>query len=884
MNSPLPLDAKVSLYSDTASHITGQFFCNSKPFALPRPGNKVSILSSGQDALQQIHDAMMKAESFIWIADWQMACDVELTSRGVKDSPGRLHNVIAYIISKKKVHIRIILYRSVKDELPGTFDGLVADRLNSLNKPEYPGSVAVMLQGPTTNQLDAHDYSHHQKFVVVDGNVGFIGGIDISYGRWETPRFDVVVDPERFILNEMYNPCQTKIRKATTAELEKIEKYKFVGPYGDKLIDEGCQPRMPFQDVHVKIEGPSVVDIHRNFVRRWNIRTRNAPGTQDYGIASTVIRSLANKLLTKKPITQAWLESIGAWERLAVAQQSNKGGAHVQIVRSVSSSHLQGEGTTPADLLLHRNVRERAMWSECLTAWQTHHQPNILNAMVNCIRGAQNYIYIETQFFISTFGTAGAYSSERMGNRDEGIKNTIVDELAKCIDKHIRAKNPHPFHVYLVIPTYPEGLLTDEATWKQHWLAQSTIKHGTHSLVNKIKQSLMFAGRDGKCWPEYLTVLNMRNYGATVMYARQPGTFDEDYSREIGRYVVTEQIYIHSKLLIIDDAVAIVGSANINDRSLSGDGDTEIAAVVVDIEGVELSDLGAPAFKVQTRKFARELRRSLWKKHFGFFDKVSNEDADYFRSTNRASRKKIPVPEQIPYPPREAMNEAVFDKIARGSSWQKILDQPCAPSSVQAIQNIAKTNSDIYESVFSHTARNSIATLEEIASMKYYSVPYAATYNGRGSLLYRLAEDDLKILKHKHGTKSPATYHLSTNIEQDGRSDGVIVAVGGLERLGAETFGGVIPPALKSQYMTASLHPHQQLALREPNYWRRQQLYPGNVIHNVEAAILALQKITGFFTLAPLDWGRGQPVKSNPSKATGVGVDIALAPTGGMTA
>jgi phosphatidylserine/phosphatidylglycerophosphate/cardiolipin synthase-like enzyme len=33
---------------------------------------------------------------------------------------------------------------------------------------------------------------------------------------------------------------------------------------------------------------------------------------------------------------------------------------------------------------------------------------------------------------------------------------------------------------------------------------------------------------------------------------------------------VTEQIYIHSKLLIVDDRLVICGSANINDRSMLG--------------------------------------------------------------------------------------------------------------------------------------------------------------------------------------------------------------------------------------------------------------------------------------------------------------------------
>lgn len=37
---------------------------------------------------------------------------------------------------------------------------------------------------------------------------------------------------------------------------------------------------------------------------------------------------------------------------------------------------------------------------------------------------------------------------------------------------------------------------------------------------------------------------------------------------------VTEIIYIHSKLLIVDDRIALIGSANINDRSMLGDRDS----------------------------------------------------------------------------------------------------------------------------------------------------------------------------------------------------------------------------------------------------------------------------------------------------------------------
>ena len=42
---------------------------------------------------------------------------------------------------------------------------------------------------------------------------------------------------------------------------------------------------------------------------------------------------------------------------------------------------------------------------------------------------------------------------------------------------------------------------------------------------------------------------------------------------------VTEMIYVHSKIMIVDDHFALIGSANINDRSLIGYRDSELAVL-----------------------------------------------------------------------------------------------------------------------------------------------------------------------------------------------------------------------------------------------------------------------------------------------------------------
>ena len=62
---------------------------------------------------------------------------------------------------------------------------------------------------------------------------------------------------------------------------------------------------------------------------------------------------------------------------------------------------------------------------------------------------------------------------------------------------------------------------------------------------------------------DYLKVYSLRQHGLTSL-----------------GIPITEQLYIHSKLMIVDDQKVILGSANINDRSLLGDRDSEIAILI----------------------------------------------------------------------------------------------------------------------------------------------------------------------------------------------------------------------------------------------------------------------------------------------------------------
>ena len=76
----------------------------------------------------------------------------------------------------------------------------------------------------------------------------------------------------------------------------------------------------------------------------------------------------------------------------------------------------------------------------------------------------------------------------------------------------------------------------------------------------------------------------------------------------------TELVYIHSKLMIVDDRKVIIGSANINDRSMLGDRDSEIAVLVEDDTedaDIVISKMNGKPYRAG--RFAYTMRTSLFR-------------------------------------------------------------------------------------------------------------------------------------------------------------------------------------------------------------------------------------------------------------------------------
>jgi phosphatidylserine/phosphatidylglycerophosphate/cardiolipin synthase-like enzyme len=79
-------------------------------------------------------------------------------------------------------------------------------------------------------------------------------------------------------------------------------------------------------------------------------------------------------------------------------------------------------------------------------------------------------------------------------------------------------------------------------------------------------------------------------------------------------------IYVHAKVVVIDDEVALIGSDNMNRRSWTHD--SELSIAVVDRELDDRAPLDPGGYGEGARRFARDLRLTLTREHLG----VSSDD------------------------------------------------------------------------------------------------------------------------------------------------------------------------------------------------------------------------------------------------------------------
>ncbi|KAF8927822.1 Phospholipase D1 [Dissophora ornata] len=483
-------------------------------FAPVRMNVSAQWLVDGRDYFWNVSKAMQMAKETIYILDWMLSPEILLRRHQRDDVDWSLKDILERK-AKEGVKIYIVMYSEVEAAMH-----LASLRAKKLLRKLCPENIWVQRHGPN---LKTAWWAHHEKLIVIDNVIAFIGGLDLCFGRWDTAEHTLVDIGEGDLGPRWPGQDYSNPRIKDFCDLSK--------PDVDQM-DRSESPRMPWHDVGLQILGQPSRDVARHFIQRWNFLCRIKPKQNPMPI-----------LLPKPDIHLSKLDEMGL-----------KGTCELQILRSVSSWSI--------------GVKE----PEC----------SILTAYIAAIERAEHFIYIENQFFISSTNVNKTIVHN-------GIGRALTDRIIKA------HRAGEKFRVIVVLPLVPgfEGGINTPAATSVRMVMLSiyeTICHGKNSIYGRLATA-------GVSKPhKYISFYGLRNWA------------------KFGEKFVTEQVYIHAKMMVVDDRIVIIGSANINERSMLGNRDSEIAAVIRDQDYIDSTMNGIP-FKVG--RFAHTLRMNLMMEHLG---------------------------------------------------------------------------------------------------------------------------------------------------------------------------------------------------------------------------------------------------------------------------
>eukprot|EP01100_Stratorugosa_tubuloviscum_P013194 TRINITY_DN649_c2_g1_i1.p1 TRINITY_DN649_c2_g1~~TRINITY_DN649_c2_g1_i1.p1 ORF type:complete len:843 (-),score=409.69 TRINITY_DN649_c2_g1_i1:61-2589(-) len=505
-------NCKVTLYQD--AHVGEN--------CVPRGYESVADWMVLNNAYEDIYSAILGAKKFIYITGWSVYPTISLLRRRPISAPGVFGEgemlTIEGLLKKKSNEGVVILLHLWDEKLsvdfgPIKLQGLMATADEQVKTSFAGTNVKVQLSYRVGSMTGEYMWTHHQKTVIVDASISDCPLLleKLSKKKPSSKKRRIIAfvggldltegrwdTPDHSLFRTLFNEHQTDFHQACAAP---------------GSILQGSGPREPWHDIHSKVEGVVARDVLTNFEQRWRKQAQNQAHAL-YNIAGDpeIIDPKLEKLI---------VDEANSWT--------------VQLFRSIDKN--SADGIVDVD-------------------------KSIQQAYLNAIRAADEFLYIENQYFM---GSCFAWAHER----DAGCYNGVPLEIATKIVENI-SKNKR-FAAYILVPMYPEGVPISGAV-------QEVLRwqfHTMEMMYHMIGEALMRYGPADAHPCDYLTFFCLGNredfVGSAAKEVPKPGTLGETL-----HYTRRFPIYVHSKMMIVDDEYIMVGSANINDRSLAGNRDTEI--------------------------------------------------------------------------------------------------------------------------------------------------------------------------------------------------------------------------------------------------------------------------------------------------------------------
>ncbi|KAL6532702.1 Phospholipase D [Orobanche gracilis] len=549
---------RVTLYQD--AHVPNNFIPR-----IPLSGGKYY---EPQRCWEDIFDAISNAKHLIYITGWSVYTEITLVRDSRRPKPGGDTTLGELLKKKAKQGVRVLMLvwddrTSVnllkRDGLMATHDEETGDYFRNTGVhcvlcPRNPDDGRSIIQNIEIGAM----FTHHQKIVVVDSAM--------PNGNIERRRIVSFIGGIDICDGRYDTQFHSLFRTLDTAHHDDFHQANFMGA----TLRKGG-PREPWHDIHCKLEGPIAWDVLYNFEQRWRKQ-----GGKDLLLA---LQELERIIIPPSPVM--FPDDHETW--------------NVQVFRSIDGGAAFGFPDAPED----------AAKSGLVSGKDNIIDRSIQDAYIHAIRRADKFIYIENQYFL---GSSFSWYSKDINDADVGALNVVPKELSLKIVSKIEVGEP--FRVYIVVPMWPEGYPETASVQAILGWQKRTMEMMYKDIVDALKAKGIAANPKN-----YLTFFCLGNREIKKSGEYEPSEKLDpitDYGR--AQQARRGMIYVHAKMMIVDDEYIIIGSANINQRSMDGARDSEIAMGAY--QPYHLS------CKQPARGQIHGFRMALWYEHMGMLDDI----------------------------------------------------------------------------------------------------------------------------------------------------------------------------------------------------------------------------------------------------------------------
>lgn len=492
-------------------------------FAPPRDNTLTKWYVNGSGYFADLADALEQAKEEIFITDWWLSPEVFL-KRPATENYWRLDEILKRK-AEQGVKVCVLLYKEVELAL-----GINSEHSKRTLMNMHP-NIKIMRHPDHVSSV-VFLWAHHEKMVAIDQTVAFVGGIDLAFGRWD---------------DSQYRLTDLGLTANSVTEPEPQENTVVDAVAGDtKPLEPDNQVEQDPQDLAGNTKLWLGKD-YSNFIRRdWVQLDKPFEDNIDRTQVPRMPWRDLSAVLHGKAARDVARHFIQRWNFTKIFKIKYKDDFYPYLL---PKSHCTADTlsfTVPGSQKAKVQVlRSADRWSAGTC------ENSILNAYIQTIENSEHFIYIENQFFISCADGKTVHN---------GIGDAIVNRILRA---HREQKKYRVFVVIPLLPGFEGDISAGGANAIQAILhfTYRTICRGEHSILSRLSEV-------EDRWTEYITVCGLRTHS------------------QLSQSLVTELIYVHSKALIADDRCYIIGSANINDRSMLGSRDSELAVYVEDEERV----------------------------------------------------------------------------------------------------------------------------------------------------------------------------------------------------------------------------------------------------------------------------------------------------------